>query len=70
MGGPEGGWEAQKEDVQIFDVTKGEEWDHVEGKMKATCPKSKFLKSFGSRTYGCGKDMMPIREWFGRTIDQ
>ena len=38
------GWEAQKEDVQIFDVKKGEEWDHVEMKIKATCPRVTISK--------------------------
>lgn len=46
------GWEAQK----IFDVTKeGEEWDHIERKIKATCQKVK--KTFRSKTYGCGGEM-------------
>jgi len=28
---------------QIFDVTKGEKWDHVERKMKATCRSQNFF---------------------------
>jgi len=30
----------------------------------------KYLKSFGSRAYGFGGNVMPTREWFNRKVNE